>query len=56
MMAQIIIWRQTRMRRLLLMLMIGLLAVSIGCTSSSDDEVELTGDEVVQLVFFWSDT
>jgi len=44
------------MRRLLLMLMIGLLAVSIGCTSLSDDEVELTGDEVVQLVFFWSDT
>ncbi len=43
-------------RLLLLMLMIGLLAASVGCTSSSDDEVELAGDEVVQLVFFWSDT
>ncbi len=43
------------MRTLLLMLLIVILALSFGC-SSSDDEVELTGDELVQLVFFWDDT
>jgi CheY-like chemotaxis protein len=41
-------------KMILLALLIGLLVVSFGCTSS--DEAELTGDEVVQLVFFWSDT
>lgn len=43
------------MRRLLLALLIGLVALGFGC-SSSGDEVELTGDEVVQLVFFYKDT
>ena len=43
------------MRILLLTLLIAMLALSFGC-SSSDDDVELTGDEVVQLVFFWDDT
>ncbi len=43
------------MRRLLLVLLIGFVALSFGC-SSSDDDLELTGDEVVRLVFFWEDT
>jgi hypothetical protein len=42
------------MRRLLLALLIGFVALGFGC--SSDDDVELTGDEVVRLVFFWEDT
>jgi uncharacterized protein YcfL len=41
-------------KMILLVLLIGLLAVSFGCSSS--DEAELTDDEVVQLIFFWSDT
>ncbi len=41
------------MRRLLLLVL--LIGLGFGC-SSSDDEVELTGDEIVQLVFFWDDT
>jgi hypothetical protein len=42
------------MRRLLLTLLIGFVALAFGC-SSSDDEIELTGDEIVQLVFFYED-
>jgi hypothetical protein len=42
------------MRRLWLILLIGFVALAFGC-SSSGDEIELTGDEVVQLVFFYED-
>jgi hypothetical protein len=48
------------MRTWLLLLLIVLLAASVGCTSSGEGEPAgesaPAGDGVVRLVFFWSDT
>jgi hypothetical protein len=42
------------MRKLSLTLLLGLLAISVGCTSPA--ATEPAGDGVVRLVFFWSET